>query len=476
MRYYKLVLSVIAAAVLVGCGGGSGDSSSTGNGTAQAARGQFSAQITFGDSLSDVGTYKVGTVANVRGGTFTINGDGGGALTGKNYTQLLAAQLNLPAPCPNQTGLIGDPALGFSVPVVTRRECTNYAQGGARVFDPNGSGFGSPLGPLTVPVAKQIQNHLAANGGRFQPDALVLLLAGGNDVFASLDAIGAGAAAAGQAAGAAEGARVGAMVFGSTLTQSLAATATNPAAAAQAIGGALAAESARVGSTTQTIVGAAVAAAAAQPGNAAVASPAVFGPLVAAAQAAAATAGAAAGATAGAAAGAAFFTANAPASIAAMGRVGAAYGNLIKSEVVGRGANFVTVINVPPAHLTPDALLASPEQREFIRLLVVAFNSQLAEVVASEPKILLVDAFTANVAQIADPALHGVSNTTLRACDINPARNILAGSSLVCTPSNLINAPNIERFAFADSSHPTPYGYLLLARKVSKDMIIKGWL
>jgi phospholipase/lecithinase/hemolysin len=473
MRHYKFVLSLIAAAALVGCGGGSGSSST---GTAQAVRGQFSSLITFGDSLSDVGTYKVGTVANLRGGTFTINGVGSGALTGKNYTQLLAAQLNLPPPCPNQTGLIGDPALGFSVPVVTRRECTNYAQGGARVFDPKGSGFGSPLGPLTVPVAKQIQNHLAANGGRFAPDALLLLLAGGNDVFESLGVIGAGAAAAGEAAGAAEGARVGAMVFGSTLTQSLAATASNPAAAAQAIGVALASESARPGSTSETIVGVAVAAAATQPGNAAVGSPAVFGPLVAAAQSAAATAGAAAGARVGAAAGAAFFTATAPSSVAAMGRLGAAYGNLIKTEIVAKGANFVTVITVPPAQLTPDALLASPEEREFIRLLVVAFNTQLAEVIASEPKILLIDSFTANLAQAADPKLFGVSNTTLRACDRNPARNILDGSSLVCTTSNLITAPDIEHFAFADSSHPTPYGYLLLARLVSTGLIIKGWL
>ncbi len=473
MRQYKLVLSFLAAAALVGCGGG-GDPANKGN--VQLPKVQFSSLVTFGDSLSDVGSYRVGTVANLRGGKFNINGDGGGALTGKNYTELMAAQLNLPVPCANQTGLNGDPALGFRIPVTIHPECTNYAQGGARTFDPNGSGKDGPLGPLTVPVVTQVQNFLAANGGRFKSDSLVLLLAGGNDVFAQIDLLTTGATAAGQAAGAAEGARVGAMVFGSTLVQSLAATATNPATAAQAIGVALAAEVARPGSTSQTQVGAAVAAAAAQPGNAAVASPAVFGPLVTAAQAAATRAGNAAGATAGAAAGAAFVASESPKRIAEIGRVGAAFGDMIRSQIVAKGANFVTVINVPPANLTPDALLASPEQREFIRLLVTTFNAQLANAVATEPKILLVDAFTANVNQLADPVLHGLSNSTMRACDTSPQKNVLAGSSLVCTPSNLVSAPDVEHFAFADSSHPTPFGYLLLARLVLKDMIVKGWL
>ena len=57
MKNFKLILtSVAAAALLAACGGG--DDSKT----------VFSSVVTFGDSLSDAGTYRVGTVA-----LFTVN-------------------------------------------------------------------------------------------------------------------------------------------------------------------------------------------------------------------------------------------------------------------------------------------------------------------------------------------------------------------------------------------------------------------
>jgi phospholipase/lecithinase/hemolysin len=471
MHYPKLLISLIAVAALAGCGGGGSSGGTT------SIKVQFGSQVVFGDSLSDVGTYKVGGVAALRGGLFNINGVGDGALTGKNWTELMAAQLGLPAPCPAQTGLQGgDPAVGLSVPVVNHPECNGYAQGGARLFDVNGSGHGAPGGLLTLPVATQIQNYLVNNGNRFKPDALVFLLAGGNEIFAQVNGLTSGATAAGQAAGAAEGARVGAQTFASTLVQSLAATATNPAQAAQAIGLALATENARPGHTDQTVVGAAVTAAAQQPGNAAVASPAVFGPLVAAAQAAATTAGQAAGVTAGNAAAASYVVSHAPLAVAEMGRLGAAFGNLIKTQIVANGANYVTVLNIPDVSLTPFGLSATADQRNLVHTMVVTFNDQLKAAVAGEPKILLADVYTANLDQINNPALHGLTSVTKTACDLSPAKNPL-GSALGCNLGNLVVASDDpSHYLFADSVHPTPFGYLLLARFVSKELIVKGWL
>jgi phospholipase/lecithinase/hemolysin len=468
MRHTKFVLSLFAAAILAGCGGGGG------SGGTQAVKVQFSSQVSFGDALTDVGTYKVGTVAALRGGQFNINGATSADLTGKNWTELLATQLGLPAPCAAQTGLMGDASKGFNVPVVNHPECNGYGQGGARLFDNNGIGHNTVLGALTVPIATQIQTYLVANGNKFKSDSLILMTGGGSDISAQLAGLAAGANSVGQAAGAAEGARVGAQTFAATLVQSLAATATNPATAAQAIGLALATENARPGHTDQTVVGAAVTAAAQQPGNAAVASPAVFGPLVAAAQAAATTAGQAAGATAGAAAGAAYAVANAPLIVAEMGRLGAAFGNLVKNQVVANGANYVVVVNIPDVSQGPDALAASADQRALIRTMIVTFNEQLRLAVANEPKILYSDAFTANVDQIANPALHGLTNVKDRACDLSPAKNPL-GSALVCNAGNLA-AGDVSHYLFADGSSPTPFAYLLLARFVSKDMIVKGWL
>jgi len=57
MRQFKLNLVVWLAIILVGCSGGS-DGPPAPN---------FTAQVSFGDSLSDVGTYKVGTVALLGG-------------------------------------------------------------------------------------------------------------------------------------------------------------------------------------------------------------------------------------------------------------------------------------------------------------------------------------------------------------------------------------------------------------------------
>ncbi len=468
MQFPKLLIGLIAVAALAACGG-SGSS-----GGPQNTKIQFSRLVSFGDSLSDVGSYRVGGIAALRGGQFTINGVGPGDLTGLNWIQLLSTQLGLPAPCAAQTGLNGDPALGFRVPVVNHPGCTAYGQGGARIFDPIGPGNAPPLGNLTVPLATQVQNHLAGNGNRFNPNEIVFIMGGANEVFTQLGQLAAGATAAGQAAGAAEGARVGAQTFAATLVQSLAATATNPASAAQAIGAALAAESARPGSTDQTLVGAAVAAAAAQPGNAMVASPAVFGPLVASAQAAATTAGQAAGATAGEAAGNAFVAAQAPLIVAELGRIGAAYGNMIRTEIVGKGANQVVLVNMPGLSRTPFGFGLSAAQRDFIRTMTLNFNEQLRNAVAGESKILLVDAYTANEIQIDQPAIHGLSNVTAPACDLSPARNPIP-IALTCNTGNVI-AGDVGRYLFADSVHPTPFGYLLLARLVSRDMVIKGWL
>ncbi|MCX7221340.1 MAG: esterase, partial [Burkholderiales bacterium] len=187
MRQTKFTLALLTAvAVLAGCGG------STNSAGDQTPKFKYSAQVSFGDSLSDVGTYAVGTVQLLGGGKFSINGNNvavNPALTGKNWTELLAAQLNLPAPCPAMTGLTGK-ATGFAVDVVNHPGCYGYGQGGARVTNPVGSGnplSGTPeaiaVGALTVPVVTQIKNHLAAVGGKFKGDELVLVMAGGNDAL-----------------------------------------------------------------------------------------------------------------------------------------------------------------------------------------------------------------------------------------------------------------------------------------------------
>jgi outer membrane lipase/esterase len=176
MRFWNLVGVAAAALMVAACGGGGGE--------AVSSKVSFSGAVNFGDSLSDVGSYKVGTVAAVGGGKFTVNGT-----TAQNWTEILAKTYQLAAPCPAQTGLDGNPALGLSVPVVNNATCFSYAQGGARVTNPVGpgnkllGGTNAALGQLTVPVSTQMSNHLAKVGGSYKGTELVTVMAGGNDLF-----------------------------------------------------------------------------------------------------------------------------------------------------------------------------------------------------------------------------------------------------------------------------------------------------
>jgi outer membrane lipase/esterase len=466
MRHTKFALAAMALAILAGCGGSSPEAGD------QNVRVKFSSQVSFGDSLSDVGTYNVGTVANLKGGKFTINGDNTAineTLTGRNWTELMAAQLGLPAPCAAMTGLEGNAAQGFSVPRTTHTGCYGYAQGGARVTNPVGAGnvrTGSALGALTVPVVTQVANHLAAVGGKFKGDEIVFVMAGGNDVLVQL----AGLSAAATAAGTTAGATAGATAYLQNLVPQLAAGATDPTAAATAITTAARTEAARTGSTQTTVTQVAIRTAASQPGNSAVGAEAVYSPMVARATAAATTAGNAAGA----AAGAAYAAANGPALVTALGTAGAELAALVKTQIVANGANYVTVNNLPDVATTPSGRSQSAETRTLINAMVSAFNTALASGLANEPKVAIVDVFWVSNDQSTNPGPYGLTNVSEPACDLTAPKNPL-GTSLVCNGSNL-KSGDVSHYSFADEVHPTPYNNLLLARYVSRTLVTKGWL
>jgi phospholipase/lecithinase/hemolysin len=188
---HGLVLSLLVAA----CGDNLSSSATVDAHPADAGQvaKRFAHLVTFGDSLSDVGTYKVGTIATLGGGKYTVNGLAPGI-----WVEQLAAKLGLEAPCAAETGLDGDPTKGFSVAVADHAGCLNYAQGGARVTSPVGpgnkalGGAAATLGQLTIPVTKQLDHHLMI-ASHFAPDDLVTVIAGANDLFINLAQIGAGA-------------------------------------------------------------------------------------------------------------------------------------------------------------------------------------------------------------------------------------------------------------------------------------------
>ena len=451
MRFVKqLALGSITVVLLAACGGGS----------EQAAKVTYSSVVSFGDSLSDPGAYKVGQIA-LAGGMFTVNGITGaiGASTAPSYVwpQLVAA------------AIVGTPScaarVGFAGVVAPVSGCTNYAQGGSRVTDANG--VGKSTGALTEPVVAQIQNFLAlpANAGKFKGTELITVQGGANDMFAQADILTAAATAAGTAAGTA--AFMPAII--SRLAAGAPAGATRTAAQTAITTAVVGASS----GTVQQMIGAAVMAALTDAGtngytnaiaNAAAADNAAA--LAGLANADASAAGATAGAAYAGGTGAGIALAN-------MSTAGKELADAVKS-MLANGAKKIVVLNVPDASKTPYGVSAGPQQQPLILAMTQSFNTRLKAELAGVSGVLFVDAFAENQKQFAMPAQFGLTNVTDKVCKVDSVTNP-SGSSLFCNPSNVI-AGDTSRYLFADDVHPTPYGHKLLAQFVNKELVLAGWL
>ncbi len=359
IRIWSLV--AFAAVALAACGGG-GDGD-------QSPRIRYSTVVSFGDSLSDVGTYAtVALKAATGGGKYTVNGP-----QGKNWTELLAAQAQVPAPCAAQTGLeASGPFAALAEATVNHPNCFGYAQGGSRVTNPVGvankallaAGDNSGLiGQLTDPVINQINRHLAVVNDKFSGTELVTVMAGGNDVFLNL----AGVSAAQQA-------------------------------------------------PTQAVT--------------------------------------------------------------AMGAAGAELAAYVKTLIVAKGAKHVVVVNLPDVSQTPLGYSLAASVQPLVQQMSITFNTQLKAGLENIPEVLYVDAFAQGQDQVAHPETYALTNVTTPACNLTPSGSpgvTLFASSLVCTSATLV-AGDVSHYEFADSVHPTPFAYELLARFVAKRMIESGWL
>lgn len=193
MKHIKLALSCIAAAALLtACGGGDDKI-------------QFTQVVTFGDSISDGGAYRVGTIAQLGGGKFTVNGT-----SDKVWSDALGTSLGAPAQCAAQTGLLANNGVTGAA-VVNIAACNNYAQGSSRVTavgsGPNGVALQQApynqknLGLMADSIQNQMNRHLA-KAGTFGASELVTVNGGGNDFFMQLGAVGAAAGGGAAAAGA----------------------------------------------------------------------------------------------------------------------------------------------------------------------------------------------------------------------------------------------------------------------------------
>ena len=183
-NFRAAALAGLVALLLAACGGS--DPYIPGSGSPEGApttKGSFTALVSFGDSLSDVGAYAPATSLTGNnqppyfGGKFTTNGPGGTV-----WVENLAAALGLVV-TPAEVGFAGQSVKcpAAAVNPALAGTCTGYGQGGSRVTNPEG--IGKAGGALTVPVKTQIANHLA-RFGRFKDSDLIVVFAGNNDAFA----------------------------------------------------------------------------------------------------------------------------------------------------------------------------------------------------------------------------------------------------------------------------------------------------
>jgi phospholipase/lecithinase/hemolysin len=147
----------------------------------------------------------------------------------------------------------------------------------------------------------------------------------------------------------------------------------------------------------------------------------------------------------------------------------------VKDQILAKGATHVVVVNVPDITVTPAFLADDADTKALITGMTLAFNGALAAGLSeTESTVLQVDLYTTSQDQATHPTQYGLTNVTTPACDLTGLLAELP-TSLVCTTDTLV-AGVTETWAFADTVHPTPYGYKLIAQLVNIEMAKKGWL
>ncbi|WP_233855934.1 SGNH/GDSL hydrolase family protein [Paraburkholderia sp. HD33-4] len=166
----RAVVFAITTVLLSACGGGgngSSGSSSGGSTSAEPAGGVKLQVVSFGDSLSDVGTYAP-LAGAVGGGRFTTN-------PGQVWTQDVAQYY-------------GDTlSAAFTIDITHKLSAQSgfgYAEGGSTVATPANQYdyLGDVIGDIEMPVNQQLSSYLSAHGS-FNANQLVLVWAGANDVL-----------------------------------------------------------------------------------------------------------------------------------------------------------------------------------------------------------------------------------------------------------------------------------------------------
>lgn len=178
----------------------------------------------------------------------------------------------------------------------------------------------------------------------------------------------------------------------------------------------------------------------------------------------------------------------------------------IDTNVLGKGANYVAVLNMPGITNTPRFQLvlnsiaakavqagatdggakARSDSELLFKSWIEAFNSAIATHYAGNSKVVVVDFYTSFNEEVAIPAQYSLSNVKTPACPITGVGTdglptytftTCTADALSAAPPTGVTDPNWwKSYAFSDGFHPTPYAHQLLAQLIARSLATKGWL
>lgn len=175
----------------------------------------------------------------------------------------------------------------------------------------------------------------------------------------------------------------------------------------------------------------------------------------------------------------------------------------VTTNVVGKGAAQVVVLNMPGITNTPrfqmvlDSIAAASgggtagataraQSEALFTNWIVAYNTQLDSKLAGEAKVGIVDFYSGFNEQVLNKEKFSLSNVKTPACPATGRDDsgLPTYTFPTCTATALSAAPQAgttgpdwwKSYGFADSFHPTPYGHQLTGQLISRTLAIKGWL
>jgi phospholipase/lecithinase/hemolysin len=176
----------------------------------------------------------------------------------------------------------------------------------------------------------------------------------------------------------------------------------------------------------------------------------------------------------------------------------------VETNALAKGAPRVAVVNTLDITKTPrfQAVLAlvstasgaaaAAQIQALVQAWVQAYNTELATRAAASAnasKIVVIDLFARFEAELTPPLPYGLTNVTATICDLIVTGGTAPGTTGLDTPAvvhqctdTAAAALNLngtgtgwQKYLFADSFHPTPYGHELLALVFFQSLTAVGW-